>query len=81
MNHIEEVYNGPWENWTSSPFPPDLPSTNNALESINGRYKIKGALQKRSLFDQFARETSIWIHQMSINDNGFPNSPTLTVST
>ena len=62
VEHIKEVYNGPWGNWTSSTFPPGLPSTNNALESINGRYKIEGTLRKRSEFGQFARETSTWIH-------------------
>ncbi len=58
-----------------------LPSTNSAMEALNCRYKIEGTLRKRSEFGQFAQDTSAWIHQRSVNDVGFPNQVTLSVST
>ena len=48
-------------------------SISNAMEAVNnGRYKTDGSLRKMTKFGQFSRDTSAWIHQVSINDAGFP---------
>jgi hypothetical protein len=47
----------------------------------NGRYKADGTLRKRTEFGQFSHDISAWIHQVSINDAGFPTEKTPSVST
>ncbi len=48
IEHIKDVYSEPWHHWTSSSLPPEPPSTNNAMEAVNGMYKPDGTLRKRS---------------------------------
>ena len=81
IGHVKDVYKGVWANWTTSALPAGLPSTNNGIEGINGRYKMDGTLRKRSEFAAFAEDTSAWVHKKSTNDAGLPAAPLVRVAT
>ena len=81
ISYLCNTYSGPWANWKLHCTPAGIPVHNNALEGINGAFKMNGTGRERSNLGTFTNMVVDWLYSESLNLGPLPTKPHVPPST